>query len=169
MRDGTYPGPDTPIGVDGVRFDLENAVRLIKAGVPQLMTTDTGTIDPDVRGDWGPGGLGGLGGGASGVGEDHFLNMRAMHQRGMTEMMILQAATRNVAAAYQKLDDFGTLEEGKFADFVVLNENPLDDIENIRSIVAVIKEGEVVDREALPRNRILTSAGAINPGEARTK
>jgi len=169
MRTGTYPGPETPIGTDGVRFDLENAVRMIKAGVPQLMTTDTGTIDPDVRGDWGPGGLGGLGGGASGVGEDHFLNMRAMFQRGMTPMMILQAGTRNVAAAYQKLDEFGTLEAGKSADFVVLSRNPLDDIENMRSIEVVVKEGQVVDRDAMPRNPILTSPEAINPGEVRTR
>ena len=169
MNDRSYPDADDPIGVEGVRFDLENAVRLIQAGVPQLMTTDTGTIDPDVRKDWGPGGLGGLGGGASGVGEDHFLNMRAMRQRGMTPMMIIQAASRNVAAAYQKLDEFGTLEVGKSADLVVLDANPLDNIENMRRIAMVVKEGQVVDREALPRMPILTSEEAMNPGEVRTK
>ena len=164
VQDSSFP--DAP---EFVRHDLENAVRLIEAGVPQLMTTDTGTIDPDVRKDWGPGGLGGLGGGASGVGEDHFLNLRAMGQRGMTPMMIIQAATRNVAAAYKKLDEFGTLEDGKMADFVVLDANPLDDIENLRRISTVVKEGQVVDRDALPRNPILTSEEAINPGPVREK
>jgi imidazolonepropionase-like amidohydrolase len=95
--------------------------------------------------------------------------MRAMHQRGMTPMMIIQAASRNVAAAYQKLDQFGTLEAGKSADFVVLDENPLDDVENMRSINTVVKEGQVVDRDAMPRNPILTSAEAINPGAERTQ
>ena len=152
-----------------VRHDLENALRLIEAGVPQLMTTDTGTVDPDVRKDTGPGGLGGLGGFKFGVGEDHFLNLRAMSQRGMTPMMIIQAATRNVAAAYKKLDEFGTLEEGKMADFVVLDANPLEDIENMRRINTVVKEGQVVDRDALPRNPILTSEEAINPGPVREK
>jgi len=167
MNERSYPDADAPIGVEGITFDLENAVRLIEAGVPQLMTTDTGTIDPDVKKDWGPGGLGGLGGGASGVGVDHFLNMRGMRQRGMTPMMIIQAATRNVAAVYKKLDEFGTLEEGKMADFVVLDANPLDDIENMRRIATVVKEGQVVDRDALPRNPILTSEEAINPGLVR--
>jgi imidazolonepropionase-like amidohydrolase len=164
LNESSFPGAG-----ELVRHDLENALRLIEAGVPQLMTTDTGTIDPDVRKDWGPLGQGGLGGGASGVGEDHYLNMRAMSQRGMTPMMIIQAASRNVAAAYKKLDEFGTLEEGKMADFVVLDANPLDDIENMRSVATVVKEGQVVDRDALPRNPILTSEEAINPGEVREK
>jgi hypothetical protein len=164
LQDGGFPGAN-----DFVRHDLENALRLIEAGVPQLMTTDAGTIDPDVAKDWGPDGMGGLGGGASGIGEDHFLNMRAMGQRGMTPMMIIQAATRNVAAAYKKLDEFGTLEEGKMADFVVLDANPLEDIENMRRINTVVKEGQVVDRDALPRNPILTSEEAINPGPVREK
>jgi imidazolonepropionase-like amidohydrolase len=85
----------------------------------------------------------------------------------MTPMMIIQAATRNVAAVYKKLDEFGTLEEGKMADFVVLDANPLDDIENMRRIATVVKEGQVVDRDALPRNPILTSEEAINPGLVR--
>jgi len=169
LQDGSYPGPDAKVGDENIQFDLENALRLIKAGVPQLMTTDAGTIDPDVKKDWGPGGKGGLGGGASGIGEDHFLNMRAMGQRGMSPMMIIQAASRNVAAAYKKLDEFGTLERGKMADFVILEADPLEDIENMRKIRAVVKEGQVIDRQALPRHPILTSPETINPGPIRKK
>ena len=169
LQENTYPNKDSPIGHPAVDFALENALRLIEAGVPQLMTTDTGTIDPDVRRDWGPRGLGGLGGGASGVGEDHFLNMRAMRQRGMTPMMIIQASSKNVAEAYGKLNLFGTLDPGKMADFVVLEADPLLDIENMRSIKMVVKEGGVVDRSQLPINPILTSKEASSPGAFRSK
>ena len=56
-----------------------------------------------------------------------------------------------------------------WADFVVLDANPLEDIENMRRINTVVKEGQVVDRDALPRNPILTSEEAINPGPVREK
>ena len=40
----------------------------------------------------------------------------------------------------------GTIEEGKSADFIVLNANPLDDIKNTRLIDSVYLRGEEVDR-----------------------
>ncbi len=150
-------------------YDLENSVRLIKAGVPQLMSTDAGTIDPDVERDWGPEGEGGLGGGSALIGEAHIINMQAMKQRGMEPMAVIQAATRNVAAAYRMLDDLGTLEAGKFADVLVLGADPLRDLENLRSVEHVFKGGVRVARETLPQEPILTSEEARNPGEIRKR
>jgi len=40
--------------------------------------------------------------------------------------------------------DLGTLEAGKFADFVVLSANPLDNISHIRKVEAVYKDGKRV-------------------------
>ena len=168
VRDNNFPGSDQDNGNQGMNYGLENAVRMIKAGVPQLVSTDAGTIDPDVAKD--PhGAWGGLGGHASLIGEAEFLDMRAMHQRGMTPMAIIQSATRNIAAAYHKLDQFGTLETGKSADLVVLDADPLQDIENMRKISLVMKEGRVIDTDKLPHNPILTSPEATNPGPVRTK
>jgi imidazolonepropionase-like amidohydrolase len=48
------------------------------------------------------------------------------------------------------------VEKNKLADLVILNKNPLDNIENMRSINMVIKNGEIVDRGALPIKPILT-------------
>ena len=69
---------------------------------------------------------------------------------GMTPSEAIVAATRNGAMASQGLDDFGTLEEGKLADILLLDENPLEDITNIRELSMVMKEGLIIDRGRLP-------------------
>ncbi len=170
VREQRFPGSDQDNGREGVDYSVENAVRLIKAGIPELVSTDAGTIDPDVAKDFGPdGGPGGLGGHASLIGEAEFVDMRAMQQRGMTPMMILQAATRNIAAAYHKLDALGTLEPGKYADLLVVDADPLDDIQNLKKLSLVVKEGRTIDIARLPLDPILTSSEAREPGAVRTK
>ena len=49
-----------------------------------------------------------------------------------TPMDILIAATRNGAAAYGLEDDLGTVEEGKIADLLILDADPLEDIGNLQ-------------------------------------
>jgi imidazolonepropionase-like amidohydrolase len=70
-------------------------------------------------------------------------------QAGLTPMQALQAATKNPAEFMGKLDAQGTIEPGKFADLLLLDANPLDDIHNTRKIRAVIVRGKLVDRNAL--------------------
>jgi imidazolonepropionase-like amidohydrolase len=79
-----------------------------------------------------------------------------MVEKGMTPMQAIVSATRNIAAAYKKLDDLGTIERGKLADLLVVEADPLADVENLRKIVHVIKDGQIVDRDALPVRRVLT-------------
>jgi len=64
---------------------------------------------------------------------------------GMTPAQVLVSATRN-GAALLKINEAGTLETGKSADFIVLDANPLDDIKNTRKISAVYLHGAKVDR-----------------------
>lgn len=71
-------------------------------------------------------------------------------------MEMLRAATRNIALAYRKDKDLGTLEGGKIADMLILDRNPLEAAENYRSIHMILKDGALVDRGALPVNPILT-------------
>lgn len=47
--------------------------------------------------------------------------------------------------------DLGTIKEGKLADLVLLNANPLDDISNTREIEAVVRNGVIYDRRVLDK------------------
>ena len=76
------------------------------------------------------------------------LEMADMVASGMTPHEVIVAATGN-SAAFMELDDAGTVEAGKSADFVVLDANPLDDIANTRAIESVYLRGAAVDRAAL--------------------
>ena len=73
------------------------------------------------------------------------LEMWMMADAGITPLQILQAAT-SVAASCLNLPDVGTLETGKWADLLILDENPLDDIRNTRTISEVWIGGKQVPR-----------------------
>jgi imidazolonepropionase-like amidohydrolase len=73
--------------------------------------------------------------------------MADMVASGMTPMQVLVAATRN-AAQFLKINEAGTVEEGKSADFVVLDADPSKDITNTRRISSVYLRGTIVDRRA---------------------
>ena len=80
------------------------------------------------------------------VGEIGILEIEQFVLSGVSEMDSLIAATRNCADLCNVLDKLGTVEEGKLADLVILAENPLDNISNIRKIKMVLKDGVLVDR-----------------------
>ena len=64
-------------------------------------------------------------------------------------MQALQAATKLPAEFLGKLQTQGTAEGGKFADLVLLDANPLEDIHNTQKIRAVILRGKLLDRNFL--------------------
>jgi len=68
-----------------------------------------------------------------------------MSEAGMTAREILLSAT-SVAANCLNLDDLGTLEQGKWADFVVLAEDPLADVQALHSVQSVFVAGNEVER-----------------------
>lgn len=67
--------------------------------------------------------------------------IKLMVQCGMTPMEAIVAGTKGSADCLGILENYGTLEEGKFADFLVLDENPLDNLDTLFDINAVYKLG----------------------------
>ncbi len=70
--------------------------------------------------------------------------MELMAKHGLSKMDILKIATYNSAKCLGVEKDYGSIEVDKQADLVCLNENPLDDISNVREIKKVIQSGKIV-------------------------
>jgi len=73
----------------------------------------------------------------------------AIAQGGMTTHDALRAATINGAEYLGMEDHLGSLEAGKLADFIVLDANPLDDIENSAAVSMTIANGVVYDSDTM--------------------
>lgn len=70
-------------------------------------------------------------------------------QNGLTPAQALSSATRAGPAWFGRLDRYGAVSTGKAADLVLLDRNPLQDINATRAIDTVILRGHVYDRKAL--------------------
>jgi imidazolonepropionase-like amidohydrolase len=102
----------------------KNLKRLADAGIPFGMGTDTGP----------PGRFPGF--------FEHW-EMELMVEAGLTPTQVITAATKR-GAEFLRAKDLGTLEQGKWADLIVLNANPAANIKNTRSIEAVYIAGATV-------------------------
>jgi imidazolonepropionase-like amidohydrolase len=70
---------------------------------------------------------------------------------GLTPVEALRAATLNPAKFFGLDQTLGTIEQGKIADLVLLDANPLLDIRNTQRINAVVANGRLFDRKALDK------------------
>ena len=103
---------------EALEVALRNLKTISDAGLPVVMGTDTGPA-------------------ARFQGYFEHMELDLMAEAGLTPEQILRSAT-GVAAECLRLDDeIGTLRPNRWADFVVLTENPLVDIRNARSIESV--------------------------------
>ena len=70
--------------------------------------------------------------------------MELLARLNISNMDILKIATINSARCVGVEKDYGSIEVGKHADLVCLNENPLENISNVRKINRVIQSGKIV-------------------------
>jgi imidazolonepropionase-like amidohydrolase len=82
-------------------------------------------------------------------GYDTFREMRLMAQAGIPLSDVFRAATINNARRLGIDRDYGTLEKGKVANLLLLEANPLADVEAWSKIDTVILHGDPIDRETL--------------------
>lgn len=80
-----------------------------------------------------------------------FREFQLMKEAGLTPMQILQCTTTNGARTFggDTGAKIGSLNVGNFADLVILNSNPLDDIKNASDIDGVMKNGVLYPVAAL--------------------
>src|SRR5215510_3363990 len=68
--------------------------------------------------------------------------MELMVQSGMTPMQVIQAFSKGASEALGIDKEFGGLAQGKAADLLVLERNPLENITNMRAIHAIYLGGK---------------------------
>ena len=61
----------------------------------------------------------------------------------MTPIQVISAATKTNAEILGQFDELGTLEPGKLADIIVVDGNPLADIDALSRIDIVVKDGGI--------------------------
>ena len=73
----------------------------------------------------------------------------ALTHGGMSPMNAIKAATINGAIYLGMDDDLGSIETGKLADIVVMDKNPLEQIENSDSVSLTVINGVVYDANTM--------------------
>jgi hypothetical protein len=71
--------------------------------------------------------------------------MQVMAEVGLTPMQIITGSTKYPAELLRKESLLGTVEVGKLADVIIVNADPLQDIQNLDKINTVIQDGKVVE------------------------
>lgn len=79
----------------------------------------------------------------------YFTEIDRMKAAGLSNAQILTASTINGAKVLGKDSEMGSIETGKLADMVVLNRNPLEDIQAIQDIAYVIKAGNLLHPDSI--------------------
>jgi imidazolonepropionase-like amidohydrolase len=70
-----------------------------------------------------------------------------MSAAGMSPYEILVTGTRNVGEYFSSKDNFGTIEVGKRADLILVDQNPLDDISNLKNHSGVMVAGRWLSKD----------------------
>ena len=125
--------PDRQKKLAAFQTALHNLQKIFKGGVKVVMGTDSGAQPVRTQGF-----------------SEH-LELELMVQAGLSPSEAITCATRKGAEFLKVNKQYGTLELGKKADFIILSENPLNDITHTRSIISVWRNGVKVSDGPLVR------------------
>jgi len=128
---------------------IRNLTRVFDAGVTVAAGTDAGNI-------------------GSPHGPALSREFELMRAAGLTPEEVLQTATTGGARLTGR-DDVGRIEPGMQADLVVVNGNPLDDLQHAFDVETVVRRGHVFHRDALlpptPEAAVQQQLNAYNAGD----
>lgn len=127
FRDTQQSDPELEINRENFRMAMRNLKTLSDAGVKIAFGTDTG---PPARF----------------AGYFEHWEAELMVEAGLTPMQVIESFSKNASEALDIDRDFGTLAEGKVADMILLNSNPLGNIRNLRDIDTVFIGGRPVEQ-----------------------
>jgi len=85
---------------------------------------------------------------------------------GLSPMEALRTATYNPAKYFGQLDSMGTIEQGKIADMVLLDANPLENISNTQKIAGVVFGGRFFDKTGLQKMLAQVEAAHLHEAAA---
>ncbi len=114
----------------GLDISMKNLARVSSEGIPIAMGTDAST----------PFNFPGYGA---------HIEMELMIRAGLSNEEVLRVATINGSKFLGANDIVGTVEPGKLANMLILEENPLEDIRHTRSIRKVVLKGRMIDPTVL--------------------
>ena len=84
-------------------------------------------------------------------GESLHEELAVLVQAGLTPLEAIKTATINPSKYFNLQDELGLVQEGMWADLVLLDANPIENIANTKSIRAVVKNGKYLDKNELQK------------------
>jgi len=123
----------------------------IKGFYPEIVVPKAAEIGPKIQGTFGQAYKKGV---QIAFGTDagvfpHGLNAKEfgyMVEAGMPAMEAIQSATRTNAGLLMN-ENIGSIAEGKLADIIAVNEDPLKNIKTLENVVFVMKDGKIYKQE----------------------
>ena len=79
---------------------------------------------------------------------NYFLDIEGHVRGGQSPVEAIMSATDIAAQSCWIDENLGSIETGKLADILIVREDPTKQIENLRTVVDVIKDGQLIDRKS---------------------
>ncbi len=86
--------------------------------------------------------------------------LELMVENGISPLSALRGATIEAAIVMNRQRDSGAIAQGRVADFVFLDGNPLEDIRNVRKVSGVVYDGHYYDQRDLAKITAAAQAAA---------
>jgi imidazolonepropionase-like amidohydrolase len=137
------------IAAAGGETALKGSPELYRRAWRLYWQTQTPILEDNLRRIDAAGGIVAAGTDASNGAATH-RELELLAEAGIPNLRILRIATLNGARLLGREEEMGSIAEGRIADAVLLNADPVADIRNTKAIALVMKAGAIIDESRLP-------------------